>query len=211
MPFDRVAITRASEKYELEVIQCKWLDSARIARRAWTKFAYSGYGLANLASEFDIVFRHHSAVEDARVAGQLVVKAIQETGISLEDWFIRVQKPIFKTTSHNAKIYETGNPDGPLFGESVVFTGALSIPRHEAADLAAKAGCNVDPEVKQSTTILIVGQQDIRKLGGHEKSSKHRAAEDLIRKGHKIQILGEEDFWRLIALQKTNYSKLVSE
>jgi len=200
MPFDRLAIMRASEKYELEVVQCRWLDSARIARRAWTKFAYSGYGLANLASEFGIVFRRHSAVEDARVAGQLVVKAIQETGISLNDWLTRVQKPIFMTTTHETRISKTGNPDGSLCGENVVFTGALSIPRREAADLAAQAGCNVDSEVKQSTTILIVGQQAIRKLAGHEKSSKHRRAEDLIREGHKIQILGEEDFWKLVTL-----------
>jgi DNA polymerase-3 subunit epsilon len=35
MPFDRLAIARVSEKHELEIVQCKWLDSARVARRAW--------------------------------------------------------------------------------------------------------------------------------------------------------------------------------
>lgn len=48
--------------------------------------------------------------------------------------------------------------------------------------------------VTKSTTILIVGLQDNTKLGGYEKSSKHRKAEELIVKGCKIKILSEEDF-----------------
>ena len=65
----------------------------------------------------------------------------------------------------------------------LVFTGALSIPRHEAADAAAAAGCRVDDSVTKHTTLLVVGDQDLRVLNGHEKSSKHRKAEMLIAKG----------------------------
>lgn len=198
MPFDRVAFTRISEKYGLELIQCRWLDSAKIARRAWTKFAHSGYGLANLASEFGISFRHHEAVEDARVAGELVNKAINDTGIPLENWFDRVEKPIFPKNNKNYKIAKEGNQQGPLFGEEIVFTGALSIPRRQAAEMASQIGCNVGPNVTQSTTILVLGEQDVRRLAGQEKSSKHRKVEELIRKGQKIRIIGEQDFVGLI-------------
>ena len=93
-----------------------------------------------------------------------------------------------------------GNPDGPLHGEVVVFTGALSIRRSEAAQLAATAGCEVDPSVTKVTTLLVVGDQDIRRLAGHEKSSKHRKAEELISKGRTIRILIESDFKRLVGL-----------
>jgi DNA polymerase-3 subunit epsilon len=79
-----------------------------------------------------------------------------------------------------------------------VFTGALSIPRHQAAELAARAGCNVESSVTKRTTLLIVGDQDLRKLSGHERSSKHRKAEQLIAKGYPIRILGESDFQRLV-------------
>jgi DNA polymerase-3 subunit epsilon len=174
------------------------VGSFYFTKNTWTRFAHNGYGLANLATEFGIVFQHHAALEDARVAGELLVRAIQDTGISLDDWFVRVEKPIFGETSKGSKISKEGDPRGPMFGEEVVFTGALSIPRRQAAELAAQTGCNVSPSVTQSTTILIVGQQDIRRLAGQEKSSKHRKAEELVRKGQQIRILGEQDFFSLI-------------
>ncbi|MNG05161.1 DNA polymerase III subunit epsilon [compost metagenome] len=94
----------------------------------------------------------------------------------------------------------TANPDGPLFGNVVVFTGALSIPRQEAANVASLAGCDVATGVTKHTTLLVVGDQDIRVLAGAEKSAKHRKAEELMAKGQKIRILGESDFGHLIGV-----------
>ena len=65
----------------------------------------------------------------------------------------------------------------------IVFTGTLQITKHEAADLAAKIGCDVGQGVTMKTTLLCVGDQDVSKLAGHSKSSKHRKAEGLIAKG----------------------------
>jgi DNA polymerase III subunit epsilon len=48
--------------------------------------------------------------------------------------------------------------------------------------------------------MLVVGDQDIAKLAGHEKSSKHRKAEELIAKGTPIRILKESDFKELVRL-----------
>ncbi len=93
-----------------------------------------------------------------------------------------------------------GNPEGPLYGEVLVFTGALSMPRSQAADLAAAIGCQVAPGVTKKTTMLVVGDQDIKRLAGHEKSSKHRKAEELIEKGISIRILKESDFKELARL-----------
>jgi DNA polymerase-3 subunit epsilon len=84
----------------------------------------------------------------------------------------------------------------------VVFTGALDIPRKEAADLAASIGCTVTPSVTKKTTLLIVGDQDVTKLAGHEKSSKHRKAEELIVSGASIRILKESDFKELVMLAR---------
>jgi DNA polymerase-3 subunit epsilon len=88
-----------------------------------------------------------------------------------------------------------------LFGEIVVFTGALSMPRSEAADRAAAAGCRVDAGVTKETTLLVVGDQDLRRLHGYSKSSKHRKAEQLIAKGQSLRILGESDFRRIVLQQ----------
>ena len=70
--------------------------------------------------------------------------------------------------------------------------------RHDAAVAAANAGCQVDDGVTKHTTLLVVGDQDIRKLAGHEKSSKHRKAEELINKGQRIRIVGESDFKSIV-------------
>jgi DNA polymerase-3 subunit epsilon len=194
--FDRIAITRAIEKYNLPSIACTWLDSARVVRRAWEEFQSSGYGLSNVAKELDISFQHHNAVEDARAAGEILLRAIDHTGTNLDEWIIRAYQPI--STTSKSSIAREGNPDGALAGEVVVFTGALSIPRRQAAELAANMGCDVANGVNKKTTLLVVGDQDISKLAGHEKSSKHRKAEDLIGEGQNIRILGESDFLCLL-------------
>jgi DNA polymerase-3 subunit epsilon len=191
--FDRVAFARASERYGLMPPLCTWLDSARIVRRTWPEFARSGYGLANVAGALGVEFDHHVAAEDARAAGEIVLLAITQTGIGLSEWLRRVKQPI-----GGPSLAREGNPDGPLAGEVVVFTGSLMITRREAADLAAEAGCSVAPGVTKHTTLLVVGQQDIRRLAGCEKSSKHRKAELLAREGQPIRILGEDDFRRLV-------------
>ena len=82
-----------------------------------------------------------------------------------------------------------------------MFTGALSVPRREAADLAAAIGCRVDSGVTKRTTTLVVGDQDVTKLGGHNRSSKHRKAEELISAGQGIRILRESDFMVLVGLE----------
>ena len=81
-----------------------------------------------------------------------------------------------------------------------MFTGALTIPRREAADFAALVGCEVDASVTKRTTLLVVGDQDVQRLAGHEKSSKHRKAEQLTAMGQPIRILRETDFRELVKL-----------
>ena len=74
------------------------------------------------------------------------------------------------------------------------------MPRREAADMAAQAGCEVVSSVAKTTTLLIVGDQDVRRLAGREKSSKHRKAEELIAAGQIIRVLAERDFRSLLGL-----------
>ena len=196
--FDRVALCRAAAKYGFDALECSWLDTARVARRAWERYRDSGYGLAGLAADFGLEFKHHDATEDARVAGLLLLRALAETGLGLDEWIIRAQAPI--SSEAGGRISRIGSPDGPLAGEVVVFTGALAIPRRSAADCAASAGCDVTDRVTEKTTMLVVGDQDIQRLSGHEKSAKHRAAEKLIQRGAQIRVVGESDFKALVGI-----------
>jgi DNA polymerase-3 subunit epsilon len=139
-------------------------------------------------------FQHHDALADAKAAAHILLSAISETGMDLEKWRTRAQQPIDLSGS----IARGGDPHGPLRGEVLVFTGALEMPRREAADMAAAAGCEVAAGVTKNTTILVVGNQDVRNLNGHEKSAKHRKADELIAKGYPIRILKEDDFRELV-------------
>jgi DNA polymerase-3 subunit epsilon len=198
-PFDRVAIQQACIKYNLRMPTCTWLDSARVTRRTWEQFAWSGYGLANVCTSLGYQFTHHDALEDAKAAAHILLASIEKTGIDLYGWLRRVEQPIDPSKS-SYNISREGNPEGFLYGEVLVFTGALVIPRREAADMAAKIGCTVADGVTKNTTILVVGDQDVKKLAGHEKSSKHRKAEVLIQKGQTLRILRESDFKELVNL-----------
>lgn len=192
--FDRVALGRVCEMHSLPALPCRWLDTARVARRTWAEFSKSGYGLSNLANHLGIAFHHHDALHDARTAGLILARAIEETGRDPEEW-IRFCDYV----SSDTPIRRDGGEEGPLSGESIVFTGALEIPRKKAADLAHAAGAGVEANVTKSTTILVVGDQDIDKLAGHDRSTKHRKAETLIGNGQALRIVGEGDFMRMCA------------
>jgi len=197
--FDRLALLRAFERYGLEAPNSVWLDSARVARRAWTQFARRGYGIESVCAFIGYDFKYHDALEDAKAAAHVLIAATQATGLTVTEWLARVEQPIFPSEQKKKSVSfaREGNPDGPLFGEVVVFTGALQMPRREAADLAASLGCRVTNGVTKETTMLVVGNQDVRRLAGHDKSSKHRKAESLIATGQAIRILRESDFLRL--------------
>jgi DNA polymerase-3 subunit epsilon len=210
--FDRVAVHRACECIGERIDDCAWLDSACVVKRTWDQFSRSGYGLGNVARYLGISYRAHDALEDAKCAGEIMLRAIAATGISIEDWLVRVTLPI--NHSHGSPwekptIHRDGNPEGELHGEVLVFTGSLTILRAEAADLAARAGCCVDERVTKKTTLLVVGDQDLYKLNGKAKSSKHLKAEQLIAEGQPIRIVGQSDFDRIVK-SLTTYAKASS-
>ncbi len=196
--FDRAAFLQSCAFHGTRDVGCRWLDSARIARRAWPKFARRGYGLANLAREFGITFRHHDATEDARATGYILLRAIEDTGIQLEEWFSQLEQSSANRSSYSERIKLEGGLEGPLAGEVCVFTGELQISRREAAELANKAGSAVHPNVTKKTTLLVVGDQDLDRLAGKTKSSKHLKAEELVEKGFPLRILGERDFMAVV-------------
>ena len=197
--FDRVAIRQAHQRYNVIAPECTWLDSSMVTRRAWTECARKGYGLYNVCRMLGYEFKHHDALEDAKAAAHIILAASIETGLDIDNWLKRIRQPIDPTASSSGSaIKRDGNPEGTLYGEVLVFTGALEITRREAADLAATIGCQVASGVTIKTTMLVVGDQDIKKLVGHKKSSKHRKAEELIMNGVSIRILKESDFKELV-------------
>ncbi|WP_312488417.1 3'-5' exonuclease [Sphingomonas sp.] len=83
--FDKGALGRACERDALPPIAARWLDSVTIARRAWPELP--NHKLNTLAAFLELEHRHHDALSDARAAGQVVLRAMAQTGLSLTDWF----------------------------------------------------------------------------------------------------------------------------
>ena len=162
--FDRTAINLACERYEIRPFATTWLDVARVVRRAWPQFALKGYKLKNVSKFLGVrLENHHNALCDALAAGEILTAAMREQSMSVIDWLDRLKKPLSSTP--NGLIAQSGNPEGVLLGESICFTGQLSMSRREAAASAAAAGCDVTDGVTKKTTLLVVGDQDARKIG----------------------------------------------
>ena len=101
--FDRRALDRAMRLHGAEPLQAHWLDSVKIARRAWP--GRSTYKLGALAEQLGVVFRHHDALEDARVVVDIVLKACEACGYSMLDWQDVCLRRSSKTARSNWRRY----------------------------------------------------------------------------------------------------------
>lgn len=195
--FDVRSISRACEAAGLAVPNVQWLDSAAVARRTWPWCQAGGYGLGPLCKKLGISFRHHDAGEDAAAAGKVLLRAAAEAGMDMAGLMASVRRPI--TPAFADRLDELSpNENGEYYGQTIVFTGSMALGRIDAARLAAAAGFTVADGVNKTTSLLVVGIQDPAVLAGHEKSSKHRKAEDMQAKGKPIRIVGEADFMVLV-------------
>lgn len=202
--FDRTAISQLAARQNQDCVDCFWLDSARVARYTWDHVKHKGYGLDDLSLMLNIPReKPHDALDDAITAGHVLNRAVAESGLSLTAWVRRAEENYTRWQRTTKEFHDLAaaepDPDGPLFGEVVVFTGELCIPRLQAAQTAYALGCNIDERVTRKTTLLVVGDQDLSLLAGHDKSTKHRYAEELIAKGVQIRIIGESDFMAMLA------------
>lgn len=191
--FDKQAFAAAAKFHDVPELRANWFDSVKIARRAWPELkGNGGHGLANLKTFLGLDFEHHDAEEDARAAAEIVLFAETATGSDFSD-LARSRSQNYQTS-----VAIAGNQSGALYGHVVCFTGQLSMSRVEAATIAAGAGITVKTSVSKKISLLVVGDQDLSTLAGHDKSSKHRRAEELQSEGHEIKIIGESEFLDLV-------------
>ena len=194
--FDKAAFAAACQLHGMPHLTCTWRDSVQIARRAWPDLkANGGHGLANLKKVLSLEFRHHDAGEDARAAAMVVLRAEAALGMPFDQI---LDTPAVRRSFPKAVKAAKSTVTGHLTGGSVCFTGKLSMTREAAALLALSAGLDVKTTVGAKVTYLVVGDQDLTLLAGHEKSTKHRKAEELIAAGKPIRILSETEFTLMV-------------
>jgi eukaryotic-like serine/threonine-protein kinase len=85
-----------------------------------------------------------------------------------------------------------------LDGVHLAFTGILSRPREEARLAARRAGAIVHGAPSAQTTVLVRGRPNPLQAAGRDGGVKLLEIKRLREKGHRIRILGDAAFWRLV-------------
>ncbi|MDJ0321607.1 exonuclease domain-containing protein [Pseudarthrobacter sp. PS3-L1] len=91
-------------------------------------------------------------------------------------------------------------PGHPLFGQTVVFTGEMSMRRPEAKELSAGLGATPESRVTGRTTVLVVGDGfDAGDLRSGRLTGKARRVLELHEKGQQIEVVSEGEFLQMVA------------
>jgi serine/threonine-protein kinase len=85
-----------------------------------------------------------------------------------------------------------------LKGAHLVFTGILSKRRSEAARAARKAGAIIHGSPSAQTTVVVRGRPNALQAAGRDGGLKLMEIKRLRARGHRITLLNETQFWRLV-------------
>jgi DNA polymerase-3 subunit epsilon len=213
------ACTYVASKNLFDISQHRLVDVAKVTNLDWDES------------------QHHDALFDSRICAEILLAiAVKQSSSSLEEllkslnleigelfedgWYACRSKN-YSTKSHYSSgekfqsprditVNLEADPSHPLFGQVVVFTGAISIPRPKAWKLVAEVGAIPKDGLTKKTNYLVIGEQDLSKLKvGETKSSKHREAELLKSSGSQIEIIDERDFFALLEPQDWQVEKLI--
>lgn len=163
----------------------------------------------------DAEHRAWTAVDDVFQMGQLLAMLVLGKREKIERAQLRgakispelkavIRRAIGERSQRYADAWEMmqalrGDPTPPpmrlksLRGKTVTFSGPLSIARFDAEILAVAAGAEVERRVTRAVDVIVRGRG--RRLQG---KSKLLAAQRLIREGHRIDVIGEPEFRRLV-------------
>lgn len=177
--FDKGALAAACRAHDLPAIEATWLDSVRVAKRAWPELP--SHRLNVLAKFLKLRHKHHDALSDARVAGLVVARAMTHTGIDLAGWM--------SPTTNRGRTAPKPAAEGPLKGQRIAILGSAkdgSLARHLAGH-----GARIVASVGTTSTMLVISnaQPFGRFVHAHES---YRRAEDLQRAGAAIEIVAED-------------------
>ena len=178
--FDKGALGAACTIHQRTAIDTTWLDSVRVAKRAWPEL--SSHRLNVLTKFLGVRHKHHDALSDARAAGMVIIRAIEHTGIELAGW-------LSPTNPRGGKAPKSA-ATGPLKSERVAILGA---PRDgRLARCLAAAGARIMSSVGTTTTMLVISEE--QPFGRYvTMHADHRRAEDLRKGGATIEIIAESE------------------
>lgn len=210
--FDIGVIRYACVADEMHWPTLDFLCTLVLARRA---YRLPSYRLPFVAAECAIDGgRHHLASDDARcaaliavtMAGQQVVDSLDSLaeafGVRVGHMESGYYKPSAWLRPHHGLIQPDANPNAdpehPLYGRTIVFTGALfCMTRQIAWEQVSQMGGIPEPTVTKRTNILVIGDINPAVLApGTEMTGKMAHAFALQAKGQEIEVMTEDDYLR---------------
>jgi eukaryotic-like serine/threonine-protein kinase len=93
-----------------------------------------------------------------------------------------------------------------LKGVHLAFTGILTKRRSEAVRAARKAGAIIHGMPSARTTVVVRGRPNPLQAAGRDAGLKLMEIKRLREKGHRITLLNETQFWRLVGSPATRHS-----
>lgn len=214
--FDMSVLARS--KGSLTIPDFEYIDTMDMAR----PFVSGGISLPQCAKYFGIsTGHHHNALDDAVTCANVAVACINAAGAKDLSEFIQMFPAAHSRAFHNLKPAETfgshshtssarikvpnhrdivpcpgeKDPNHPLFGKKIVFTGIMDLDRGTAMQMAADLGAVLRNNISGKTDYLVVGRQDMALVGSDGMSNKEEQAYELNNTGKaKIKIIDEKEF-----------------
>lgn len=192
-----IALRALSERYSLALPEATYVNSERIVRRVWPEYSKRGYGIRSMRQFLNCP----QSLSDAEATQTLLEKAAEKADTDIAGLIDIARKPYPRRKGRDPHLqYLEGNPDGPLSGETIVFTGSLDRPRTELRDLVVELGCTFADTLNKNTTILVVGNYNNPTVLTTGKSGKLAKAEKYNREGKTtIEIISSDSFYQMIA------------
>jgi DNA polymerase-3 subunit epsilon len=208
--FDLGVLRQAVARYELDGIDLDAVCSWRIARLAWPDLP--AFGLGYLGQHLDLGFDHHQAGEDARACAEVLLSAERERQThTLRDLCTalgfshlgHLTPDSFRGISFGDLRDLTGaddaDPDHPLYGRRICFTGAMfSMTRREAAERIVEFGADFKKNMSGEVDLLVVGDADFVQFADGLQTGKMKKAAQLKEDGLDVEIVCERDFLALL-------------
>lgn len=181
-----------------------FIDTLRIARKVFPELKH--HRLSDIASACNIdQSKAHRAEDDCLVTAQcfeymrnLVLSKSSEE--DFQNLFKRYKQSYSDMLAQMNATIEDIDDTNPLFGKTVVFTGALSsMDRKDAFQLVLNLGGVPQDSITKKTNYLVIGNSDFARSVKDGKTTKMKKAESYQQKGADILILSENTFFDLIS------------
>lgn len=178
----------------------------------------SSYSIKSLCQYFGIELAyHHHALDDAKACAELMLRLIDEYGLSdIDTLFSKtyIRPGIISADQYRSSLVNKNDKNKlhlkaievsldadrneAFYGKNIVFTGKLDIfSRKEAAQLVANKGGIPQNNITKDTDYIILGNFEEVMIKSN-KSSKLLKAEKMISEGKELEIISEEDFLKMV-------------